>query len=336
MDRPWVDSYDPGVPPEIDYPPITLSQLLDRTAERWPDATATIFHGATLTYAGLARQVDAFAAGLQARGVSPGDRIAVMLPNVPQFIVAFYGALKAGAVVVPTNPLYTPPELAHQLNDAGATFIVTLDQLFGSVQPILGRTPLHGVILTDVGEALPRHIRPLYAIKRRREGIRLVKAGEHLIRFADLSRPSGAPAPVPIKPGDLAVLQYTGGTTGTSKGAMLTHHNLVANALQCAAWQKVDEPGTTVLCVIPFFHVYGLTVAMNLIPRFDAQEIAKAAEKGRPQLFPGVPTMYIALSLLPNFSAKQFGSLKACISGAAPLPLEVQDRFEEVCGARLV
>jgi long-chain acyl-CoA synthetase len=295
----------------------------------------------------VAKQIDAFAAGLQASGIRQGDRVALMLPNLPQFLVSFFGALKAGAVVVPTNPLYTQHELEHQLDDAGATAIITLDQLFPRVQAALPNTRICTVIVTSIAPALPRHLRPLYSLKQWREGVRAVKRGGVVHRFEELLSASSPLRTVSVTPDDLAVLQYTGGTTGRAKGAMLTHRNLVANAVQAYHWQGQQPKGEVrMLCAAPFFHVYGLTIGMNmsvfggltmlLVPRFIPQEVARLAEKYSPQLFPGVPTMYVALANLKGFSQRQFGSLEICISGAAPLPPEVQRSFQAVSGCRLV
>jgi len=348
VDRPWYAHYDPDVPRSIDYPDITLPQLFERTAGRYPDRVVTIFSGKKLRYRDVKRQIDSFAAGLRALGVQPGERVAIMLPNVPQFLVAFYGALQSGAVVVPTNPLYTQHELEHQLGDAGVSVVVTLDQLFPKVQMALPYTQTRTVICTSIADALPVQRQPVYAIKRRRQGVHLVKRAGIVHRFDSLlaHRPEGvAPS---IKPDALAVLQYTGGTTGRSKGAMLSHRNLVANAVQAYQWQadsQQDDAGS-ILCVAPFFHVYGMTVGMNLgvvagaslilAPRFDAKEVAALAEKYRPAYLPGVPTMFVALSQVPGVSPRQFRSLRACMSGAAPLPAEVQARFEALSGARVV
>jgi long-chain acyl-CoA synthetase len=347
VNRPWVAHYDPGVPPSLDYPRITLPQLFERTAQRYPDRVATIFHGARLRYRQLQQQIDAFASGLQASGLKRGDRLALMLPNVPQFLVAFYGALKAGVVVVPTNPLYTKHELEHQLADSGATAIVTLDQLFNQVQAALPYTQVSLVVVAGIGQALPRHVQPLYGLQQWRAGVHAVRRGGVVHRFEDVLAARRTPVIEDLDPEELAVLQYTGGTTGRSKGAMLSHRNLVANAVQAKEWEADRFPAeATVLCAAPFFHVYGLTVGMNLsvingatmvlVPRFIAKEVAALAEKYKPQLFPGVPTMYVALAELEDFSERQFGSLQVCLSGAAPLPPEVQRRFQEVSSVKLI
>lgn len=346
MERIWTTHYDPSVPARIEYPEISLPELLRRASADFPHRVATIFQTRALQYGEIDRQADAFAAGLQRLGIQAGDRVAVMLPNLPQYVVAFFGALRAGAVVVPTNPLYTQRELERQLGDAGAAAIVTLDQMFPRVQAALPATQVRAVIVTGVGDALPWHLKVAYGVKMRRDGIRPVTGGGIVHRFANLlaAPPGRYPA---LDPDSLAVLQYTGGTTGTSKGAMLSHRNLVANALQAYHWQGASrEHARSILCVTPFFHVYGMTIGMNLavaasaamvlVPRWIPCDVIRAARRYRPEMFPGVPTMYLALAGLPGVSARQFGSLRVCISGAAPLPPDVQRRFEEVSGARVV
>lgn len=346
MDRPWVAHYDPGVPAHIEYPDVSLPELLASTARRFPRRTATVFHGKKLSYGEIDARAGAFAAGLRRLGIGPGDRVALLLPNVPQYVIAFFGILRAGAVVVPTNPLYTQHELEHQLDDAGAIAIVTLDQLFDRVQAALPYTQISTVIVTGIGEALPMYLRPLLAAKQRREGVHAVRRAGIVHRFDELLTASPS-EPVPLSPDQLAVLQYTGGTTGIAKGAMLSHRNLIANTMQAFYWQGASsDEATSILCATPFFHVYGMTIGMNLavaagaamllVPRWNAKEAAGIVRKYRPAMFPGVPTMYLALSALPGFSAKSFGSLRVCISGAAPLSPDIQRRFQDVSGARLV
>jgi long-chain acyl-CoA synthetase len=346
-DRPWHAHYDNGVPADPDIPDLTLPEFFTRTAERYPERIATVFAGKKLRYREIQGYIHAFAAGLRRTGVEPGDRVALMLPNVPQYPIAFFGALEAGAIVVPTNPLYTRHELEHQLADSGACAVVTLDQLFPRLQQALPATEVRMVVVAGIGEALPLRLKPLYAVRSRQQGVHKIASGGIVYRFEDLlAGPASAREPH-LTLNDVAVLQYTGGTTGRAKGAMLSHKNLVANATQAYYWQGTDrEREAAMLLAVPCFHVYGLSIGMNLsiasgatmllAPRFIPKEIAHLARKYRPQMFPGVPTMYLALSDLAGFSQEHFGSLRICISGAAPLPSEVQRRFLAVSGARIV
>jgi long-chain acyl-CoA synthetase len=346
VERAWLAHYDPGVPHRLDYPDITLPELLAQTANRYPSRKATIFHGRSTTYRTLNEQAIAFGAGLKSLGIRSGDRVALMLPNLPQYIVAFYGTLYAGAIAVPTNPLYTQHELEHQLNDSESVAIVTLEQFFGAVQAALPYTGIRTVVVASVAQDLPLHLRPVYRVRQRFAGYRQIRAGGVVHRFPDLLVQDRRPQRQQGSPDDIAVLQYTGGTTGISKAAMLTHRNLIANAFQAYYWQGATGHGeTSILCAAPFFHVYGMSIGMNLaivagatilpVPRWSPKEVAKIIAKQRPELFPGVPTMYLALANLPGASTKQLGSLRVCISGAAPLPEEVQNQFQEVSGARL-
>ena len=343
-EKPWLAHYDPGVPPEIQVPDIPLWRFLEESARRFPQNVALEFLGKTLSYQelwGLARR---FAQGLKDLGVRPGDRVAIMLPNSPQFVIAFYGTLLAGGVGVNTNPMYTPRELHHQLRDAGARFLVILDQLLPRYLEVKGEVPVEKVVRTGIQDYLPFPKNLLYPLLLRRKG-EAPKALEGLPWRAFL-RP-GTPRPVPLDLDDLALLQYTGGTTGLAKGAMLTHRNLSANALQVRAWiPDFREGEEVVLGAIPFVHVYGMTVAMNLallggaklvlLPRPEIKAIVEAIEKHQVTLFPGVPTLYVAFNNFPGIERRDLKSVRACISGSAPLPLEVAERFERLTGAKLV
>ena len=347
--RPWLAHYDEGVPHTIDYPRVALPELLARTAAANPAGIATRFYGATLTYARLSELADRCASALHDLGVKQGDRVAIMLPNCPQFIIAFYAVLRLGAVAVPTNPLYKEHELAFQLADAGAETLIVLDRLYATARRALPNTPVRTVISTGVQDFLPRHLAAIYPIKTRRDGTPLPRLkGARVQQLRQLLRHEPWSEPAPAGPDDLAILQYTGGTTGVSKGAMLTHGNLVANAIQVWNWwpSAHNNPDDSTLCVTPFFHVYGLTVGMNasiyggitmiLLPRFVVADAVKAIRKYRPKRFPGVPTMYLALANHPGIKPSDCACFGACISGSAPLPLNVQQAFEHAAGGHVV
>jgi long-chain acyl-CoA synthetase len=341
--QPFYAHYDPGVPKEAPRPWL-LFKALEANAQRFPRRVALEFLGRSLTYRELWREVEAFAKGLQEAGLRPGDRVAIMLPNSPQFVIAFYGTLLAGGVGVNVNPMYTPRELRHQLQDAGVQALVILDQLLPRYQEVKAEVPVRLLVRTGIQDYLPFPKNLLYPLMLRRKG-QAPKALEGVPWRAFLKR--GRPEPVAVDLDDLALLQYTGGTTGLAKGAMLTHRNLSSNALQVRAWiPDFQEGEEVVLGAIPFFHVYGMTVAMNLallgaaklvlLPRPEIGPIVEAIEKHRVTLFPGVPTLYVAFNNFPGIEKRDLKSVRACISGSAPLPLEVAERFEKLTGAKLV
>jgi len=341
--QPFYAHYDPGVPKEAPRPWI-LFKALEANAQRFPHRVALEFLGRSLTYRELWREVEAFAKGLQEAGLRPGDRVAIMLPNSPQFVIAFYGTLLAGGVGVNVNPMYTPRELRHQLQDAGVQALVILDQLLPRYQEVKAEVPVRLLVRTGIQDYLPFPKNLLYPLMLRRKG-QAPKALEGIPWRAFLKR--GRPEPVAVDLDDLALLQYTGGTTGLAKGAMLTHRNLSSNALQVRAWiPDFREGEEVVLGAIPFFHAYGMTVAMNLallgaaklvlLPRPEIGPIVEAIEKHRVTLFPGVPTLYVAFNNFPGIEKRDLKSVRACISGSAPLPLEVAERFEKLTGAKLV
>ncbi len=343
------------MPRSLTYPDIPVDELLRRAAKQFRDRPAVTFYGKSLSYAELDAAIDRFAAGLQAIGIHPGDRVSLVLPNTPHFVIAFFAVLRAGAIVVQTNPLYTPRELEALWKDAGVETVVALDLFWHNVSRARASTRMKRVVVCDVGEFLKTPLRQLYPIKKRRD---LKKQGhwplvipreDGVYRFSDLSRtPANRHRGVRRSPDDVALFQYTGGTTGTPKGAMLTHRNLVANAMQTAAWLPAGSQGPErVLGAIPLFHVYGLTAVMlfsivmgnEMIlypnPR-EIDQILKLINKTKPSLFPGVPTMYIAILRNPKLSRYDLRSIRACISGAAPLPNEVRKQFEAATGGRLV
>jgi long-chain acyl-CoA synthetase len=338
--RPWQAHYDQGVPHQLIYPEAPVFALLEGAAKRFPQRVALEFLGLELSYAQLLEAARRFANALVALGVLPGDRVAIMLPNTPQFVIAFYGTLMAGAVAVNTSPLYVAPELASQLKDAGAETLVVLDLFYPRYLAIEAEVPLKRVIITGIQDFLPFPKNMLYPVKARRDGtwVNLPKR-ENRYSFKALLEKYPAEQPkLRPKPDDLALLQYTGGTTGTPKGAMLSHRNLMANVAQVNTWYSGARDGQEVLlAVIPFFHVYGMTVGLNmavklaatmiLLPRFSPKDVLAAIGKHKPTLFPGVPTMYVALNNHPEVEKYDLTSIKMCLSGAAPLPLEVAHTF---------
>src|SRR5262245_35022927 len=351
MLKTWVAHYEPGVPPTLEYPAVTLHGLLEHTAEHYPERLATIFLGAKLSYRALNEAANRFAHALLHLGLQQGDRVALMLPNCPQFLIAFYGALKAGAVVAAMNPLYTPRELEYQLNDAKAETLVTLSKFYPTVQAVQHKTALRQVIVTNIKEYLPMARRTLFTLfKERQEGHRVSLRGDaRAHRFQPVlaaARTSSSPG-IDVDPSAAALLQYTGGTTGTPKGAMLTHAGLVANTLQVRSWLSDFQDGAeTMLLVLPLFHVFGMGACMSvmvqgagtmiLLPQFRTHDVLQALSKHRATLFPGVPSMYVALNNSPELPMVDLSSLRHCFSGAAPLPQQVQERFEAHIGGRLV
>jgi long-chain acyl-CoA synthetase len=355
-DAPWLRHYEAGVPHSIDYPDVTLPEALDQTVERFPDRVALRFFldarlpVPSLTYRQLQEATRRFATALFQLGVRKGDRVALMLPNCPQLVVAFYGALRIGAIPVNTNPMYVAREMKEQFEDADAETVVLLDQLFPRLREVHAATRIRRVIVVDVAEALPWPARLLLHLARWRRGERLrVPPATDTHHFRDLVR-SYPPTPpgADLKPSDVALLQYTGGTTGTPKAAMLTHRNLVANSLQARAWFPRAAAGREIfLGAIPFFHVYGLTsvllfgIAVGaeivIVPRPRPVDVVlEAIQRFRVTLFPGVPTLYAAINDHPRAGEYDLRSGALCVSGAAPLPQAVSERFEALTGGRLV
>jgi long-chain acyl-CoA synthetase len=356
MEKVWLKNYDPGVPHTIDYPKITLHRMLEETVQRFPDKTAIIFPGALgdsyrLSFKQLNELVNRFANALVSLGVKKGDRVALLLPNCPQFVISYYAVLKAGGVVVATNPLYAPREMEYQFNDCGAETIIVLSLFYRTVAELKERTKLKNIVVTNIKEYLPPVSRFLFTLLReKKDGHRVDISGvKDAYSFPTLlKRASPAPPSVEVTPDDIAMLQYTGGTTGISKGAVALHRNVVANVYQMKAWSKpVDaEEGEEVLMgVMPLFHVYGMVTVMHfsvltgsamvLLPRWDIKQVLKAIDRYKPAFFPGVPTMYVGLNSHPDIKKYNLRSIQSCVSGAAPLPLEVQQQFEKITGGKV-
>jgi long-chain acyl-CoA synthetase len=350
MERSWLKFYEEHVPPNIDYPDKTLPEILEDTAATYSDHTAAIFYNNKMTYAEFAEAVDQFAAGLQKLGVKKGDRVALFMVNIPQFLISYYGTLKAGAVVVPCNPLYVARELKHQLNDSGAETIVVMSKFYPVVEQVRADTPLKTVIVANVKEYFPGMLKVLFTLlKEKKDGHYVNIDGiPNTYWFQDfLASAPTKPQPVESALEDTACLLYTGGTTGVPKGAELSHRNIMVNATQCKHWLNPDLGEEIVLTALPLSHSYAMTTCMNhavvtgatmlLIPDpRNLEDVLKNINKHRPSLFPGVPTMYVAVNNHPDISKFDCSSIKACISGAAGLPVEVQTTFQELTGGRLV
>ncbi|GAA3404547.1 long-chain fatty acid--CoA ligase [Paenibacillus hodogayensis] len=350
--RPWHSHYPQEVPPVLDYSSAPLAALLQEAADRYPDRTAMTFFGKKTTYRHLLDRAYRFADALQRLGVRPGDRVGLLLPNIPQYVIGFYGTLFAGGVVVQLNPLNVERELLRHITDAGAETIVCLDLLLPRIRRIREKAGLKRIIVTGIREELPAVKKALYPLvqKKDRDARSYDAEGEQLFEFRRLLRTAKPVLPaVDIEPEtDVAVLQYTGGTTGIAKGVMLTHANLTANVSQCRAWlYKVEGGQEVMLTAVPLFHVYGMTVCMNfglsiganllLVPKFEIESLLKTIHRFKPTIFPGAPTMYLAINHHPAAAVKyRLSSIRCCISGSAPLPQEVQQQFERLTGGRLV
>ncbi|MBB4265672.1 long-chain-fatty-acid--CoA ligase [Roseospira visakhapatnamensis] len=326
-----------------------LARLLDDTVAAFPDRPAVDFLGKRLTYAELGDLVDRAARGFQQLGVRKGVRVGLCLPNTPVFVICYYAVLKVGGTVVNYNPLYAPRELQTQVEDSGTTLMVTLDlrQIYPKVAALLDKTCLERVVVCSMSALLPGMKGLLFSVLKRSE-MASIPDDLHHIPFARLIANDGAVRPVDIDPEeDLAALQYTGGTTGVPKGAMLSHANLSANTDQLFRWIPNPSLGQErMLAVLPLFHVFGMTVAMNLgvrlgaelilLPRFHLKQVIRTIGRKRATLFPGVPTIYTAINKALAGGGADLSSLQVCISGGAPLPGEVRARFESLTGCRLV
>ncbi|TYR76890.1 long-chain-fatty-acid--CoA ligase [Rossellomorea vietnamensis] len=351
MEKPWLELYPEEIKKELDYTPKPLQDYLTKAAELYPDKSAIHFMGKEINYRDLYNSALKFANYLKTLGVEKGDRVAIMLPNTPQSVIGYYGVLYAGGVVVQTNPLYMEREIEYQMKDSGAKVILTMDILFPKVTKVMKETSLQHVIVTAIKDYLPFPKNLIYPFIQKKQYNIVVKVepSEKNHLFTDIMKTADStPIDIPLDfEEDLALLQYTGGTTGFPKGVMLTHKNLVSNAMMCDTWlYKCKKGEEIVLGILPFFHVYGMTTVMILsvmqgykmvlLPKFDAETTLKTIQKQKPTLFPGAPTIYIGLLNHPNLKKYDLSSIDSCISGSAPLPVEVQQKFEEVTGGKLV
>lgn len=342
----WEKHYPPGINWHMPISKKPLFHVFDEALEKYADNILCDFQGKSFTYKQIGFYVERVAAGLQKLGVKKGIKVGLFLPNTPYSFMFYYGILKTGATIVNYNPLYVEHELTHQITDSETDIMVTMDLAFltDKLQKMLDTTRLKSVIICPMANILPFPINLLYPLVRIKDISRL-KPGGRYISFADIINNDGKPEPVSIDTeNDIAVLQYTGGTTGVPKGAVLTHGNLYANVQQTLGWVgSVIDPGKDVMMgVLPFFHVFAMTVVMNcavstgmkivLHPRFVLNDVMKSIKKHRPSFFPAVPAIFNAIALSPLVKKIDFSCLKFCMSGGAPLPDEVKRLFAEKTG----
>ncbi|MGM0841806.1 MAG: long-chain-fatty-acid--CoA ligase [Bacillota bacterium] len=351
MNKPWFAEYPAEIPTELDLTEKPLQSYLTEAATLYSSKVAIQFMGKELTYTELHESALKFAHYLKTLGIKKDDRVAIMLPNTPQSVIAYYGILYAGGIVVQTNPLYMEREIEYQMKDSGAKVILTLDILYPRVSKVMKNTELEHIIVTAIKDYLPFPKNLIYPfIQKKQYGIvvKVDHSGQnHLFtEIMKTAKPESADQAFDFE-NDVALLQYTGGTTGFPKGVMLTHKNLVANASMCDAWlYKCKKGEERVLGILPFFHVYGMTAVMILsvmqgykmilLPKFDPETTLKTIQKQKPTLFPGAPTIYIGLLNHPELKNYDLSSIDSCLSGSAPLPVEVQQQFEDVTGGKLV
>jgi long-chain acyl-CoA synthetase len=350
--KPWLAHYDKGVSQTIQYPKVPLFHFLEEGARKFPDRACTIFKGAVISYREMNEQTDHLAAALVEMGVKKGDRIGIFIPNLPQFVIAYFGILKAGGVVVAVNPTYPPDEILTPVNDANIEIMFTLSRFYGKLKTAREKSKLKRIIVSNLKEALPPIMRFLFTLTReKKEGDRLDTLADGDLWMKDvLAKHANSPKPkVDISPDDTALFQYSGGTTGIPKGAVAMHRNVVANTLQMRTWFVNLEEGKEVyLLGIPLFHVYGmvagLSVALScgasmvMVPNArDLKDVLENITKYKATIFPGVPLLYNGINNHPDVKAGKYDltSIKACISGSAPLLRETKEEFERLTGGKV-
>ncbi len=349
QDKPWLAHYDKGVPESVTYEETCLPEFLDRSAQKFPDTMALLFQGYKVTFRELKEMVDRFGACLAELGIQKGDSVAILLPNVIPCVVAYYAILKIGATAVMNNPLYTDRELEHQFNDSGSKLLITLDLLGNRMIDLRPKTSIKHIIYTSIGDYLPFPKNLLFPLVGKKKGLKAdVKSAPDVHRWKDtLERLNGQPPKVKLSFDDTAMYQYTGGTTGVSKGVMLTHSNLSKQVQHIRAWfPELNDGEEIMLGALPFFHVFGLSTTMNfsiyagwgniLIPKPQPEQLMEAITKFKPTFAPLVPTMFIGLLNHPGIDQADLTSIKGCFSGSAPLPVEVIRDFEAKTGSTIV
>jgi long-chain acyl-CoA synthetase len=347
-DRPWLTNYEKEVPETLSYEDICLPIILERTAGKFPNKMALLFEGYKITYRELANMVNRFAGALNSFGIKKGDSVAILLPNLIPCVAAYYAILKIGGIVVMNNPLYSDRELKHQFNDSNSKILITVDLLANRMIDLRPKTQIRQLIYTSIGDYLPFPKNLLFPLVAKKKNLAAkVKPSQNVYKWKDiLTKSYPNPPDVDLSFDDVAMYQYTGGTTGVSKGVMLTHGNLSKQVQQVGAWFPAFNSDEIMLGALPFFHVFGLTTAMNLaiylgwgdilVPKPQPEPLIQAIQKFKPTFVPLVPTMYIGILNHPNIDNIDLTSIKGCFSGSAPLPLEVIRDFENKTGAVIV
>ena len=343
--RPWLKSYDPEVPPTLDYEKIPLFKFLDRAAHKWPKRQAIVFKNWSITYAKLKAQSEIFAANLKASGVRKGDRVALMLPNLPQTIIAFWGLNRCGAIGVMTNPLYMETEIVHQFNDADVRCCITLDLLWPKLEKLRDLIPVEKFFITTIGDGLKFPLNMLYKLQAKKNGSapKVPYDNKMVFPFKELTKGRNKYTDEKVSAEDTALLQYTGGTTGVAKGCVLTHNNLAANVQQChSMMHTLGQQKETFIGVLPYFHIYGLTTCLAWptslgatlapFPRYVPLDVLKGIQKLKPTVFPGAPSLYISLLQQKDIKKYDLSSINCCVSGSAPMPVEYMEQFKEITG----
>jgi long-chain acyl-CoA synthetase len=348
-DKPWLKSYEKGVPETIQYEEICMPDILERAAKKFPGNTALVFQGYQLNYTQFKDMVDRFASCLTDFGIKQGDAVAIHLPNVIPCVVAYFAILKVGAITVMNNPLYTDRELEHQFNDSGSKVLITLDLLGNRMIDLRSKTKIKQIVYTSIGDYLPFPKNLLFPLVGKKKKLAAdVKPAPDVFTWKECIA-KYQPNPPSVKLGfeDVAMYQYTGGTTGVSKGVMLTHANLSKQVQQIAAWVPILKRGEEIMLgALPYFHVFGLSISMNfavhmgwsqvLVPRPQPQPLLEAIGKFRPTFAPLVPTMYIGMLNHPDLKKTDMSCIKGAFSGSAPLPVEVIHDFEKMTGAIII
>ena len=352
-DKPWLAHYDKGVPHTVEIPNVPMFHFLEESARKYPDRACTIFKGAVVSYKEMNAITDRVAAALVDMGVKKGDRVGIFMPNTPQFVMIYFGILKAGGVVVATNPLYTAPEIEHQASDAGIEYMFVMTNFYNTIKKAQPNTRIKKLIVTNLKEALPPIMKILFTLLREKKGGFRIEGGlkdgdiwlqDLLAKHKDALQPT-----LGIGADDTALFQYSGGTTGVSKGAVALHRNVVANTLQIKSWLVTTNDGKEVyLMAIPLFHVYGMVAGLGIAiasgasmvmvpnPR-DLKDVLENISKHKATVFPGVPAMYNGINNHPDVKAGKYelSSIKVCISGSAPLMRETKEEFERLTGGKI-